>query len=145
MEVTALIWVDWEIMFQVQISLFSFGVEVPPPAPSFAREGWCRPPKPWRRRTSRIVPASFGWQAIMYYTYVLESLVDPQRHYIGHTQDLRKRLSHHNDGQCPHTVKFKPWKVKMYLAFESIELARNFERYLKSGSGHAFAHKRFGL
>jgi hypothetical protein len=26
-----------------------------------------------------------------------------------------------------------------------LDLARNFEQYLKSGSGHAFAKKHFGL
>jgi len=29
--------------------------------------------------------------------------------------------------------------VKLYVAFETRQLARNFERYLKPGSGHAFA------
>jgi hypothetical protein len=30
---------------------------------------------------------------------------------------------------------------KLYLAFESRDLARRFERYLKSGSGHAFENR----
>jgi hypothetical protein len=31
----------------------------------------------------------------------------------------------------------------MYLAFDSEEKALDFERYIKIGSGHAFAQKRF--
>jgi predicted GIY-YIG superfamily endonuclease len=81
----------------------------------------------------------------MFYTYILESLVDPAQHYIGHTEDLRQRLDEHNRGKCPHTAKRMPWRVKLYLAFETLNLARDFERYLKSGSGHAFAHRHLGL
>jgi len=77
----------------------------------------------------------------MFYTYVLESLADSSRHYIGHSEDLRQRLKDHNCGKSPHTSRHAPWKVKFYAAFETIEFARDFEQYLKSGSGHAFAHK----
>ncbi len=37
---------------------------------------------------------------------------------------------------------FKPWKLETYLAFASEERAREFEYYLKSHSGKAFARKR---
>jgi putative endonuclease len=58
---------------------------------------------------------------------------------------LKQRLADHNNGKCSHTANFKPWKIKFYLAFESIELAQAFEHYLKSGSGHAFAKRHLGL
>jgi putative endonuclease len=79
----------------------------------------------------------------MYYTYVIESLNKPARRYTGHTANLRQRLSDHNAGKCPHTAKFGPWKIKLYVAFETIEQAKKFELYLKSGSGHAFANRHF--
>jgi len=79
----------------------------------------------------------------MFYTYILESLSHPSEQYIGHTSDLRQRLIDHNAGKCTYTSRYIPWKVKLYIAFDSIELARNFEKYLKSGSGHAFAKKHF--
>jgi putative endonuclease len=85
---------------------------------------------------------SFGWQA-MYYTYILESTIKHSEHYIGHTSDLKERLLIHNNGKSPHTAKFRPWKVKLYIAFEKLEQAKKFEIYLKSGSGHAFANKHF--
>ena len=49
----------------------------------------------------------------------------------------------HNKGDVPHTSKFRPWKVETYIAFESEEKAVDFEHYLKSGSGHAFAKRHF--
>lgn len=79
----------------------------------------------------------------MFYTYVIESLSDPKQHYTGHSADLRQRLVDHNAGKCPHTSKFKPWKIKLYVAFETIEQAQHFEQYLKSGSGHVFAKRHF--
>jgi predicted GIY-YIG superfamily endonuclease len=82
-------------------------------------------------------------QEVMFYTYVLRSIPDPSRRYIGHTSDLRARLAEHNAGKAPHTSKFRPWKVETYIAFEAIEKAQAFERYLKSGSGHEFARRHF--
>ena len=64
----------------------------------------------------------------MFYTYVIESLSHPG-------------LVDHNAGKCPHTSKFVPWEIKVYVAFESIEQAQHFEKYLKSGSGHVFAKR----
>ena len=79
----------------------------------------------------------------MFYTYVIESLSHPDQRYVGHTADLRQRLADHNSKKCLHTSKFVPWKIKLYVAFETIEQAQHFERYLKSGSGHVFAKRHF--
>ena len=38
----------------------------------------------------------------------------------------------------PSTAPYRPWKLKGYIAFDTKEQALAFERYLKSGSGHAF-------
>jgi len=79
----------------------------------------------------------------VFYTYILESLAVPSQRYTGHTADLKIRLRDHNEGKCSHTSKFSPWKVKLYVAFETMNQAQHFEAYLKSGSGHAFANKHF--
>jgi len=79
----------------------------------------------------------------VYYTYVLESTKHPGSRYIGHTSDLRRRLDQHNAGENRSTARYRPWRIKLYVAFESRALARRFERYLKSGSGHAFAKRHF--
>ena len=81
----------------------------------------------------------------MFYTYVIESLNRPEQHYIGHSADLCQRLADYNAGKCPHTSKFASWKIKLYIAFEKIEQAQNFEKYLKSGSGHVFAKRHFWM
>ncbi len=78
----------------------------------------------------------------MHYVYLLRSEVDPDRTYIGSTSDLKERLNRHNAGGSINTEGLRPWKLVTYLAFSSREQAANFERYLKSGSGRAFARKR---
>jgi putative endonuclease len=77
----------------------------------------------------------------MFYTYVLESLTKPGEFYRGSTDNLQRRVVEHNAGKCAHTSKFKPWRVRFYAAFETLALAQEFEKYLKSGSGHAFARR----
>ncbi len=78
----------------------------------------------------------------MHYVYLLESLRSPAERYVGLMSDLRVRLDEHNSGKSPYTSKFRPWKVVTYVAFSERMQAEAFERYLKSGSGHAFARKR---
>ena len=77
-----------------------------------------------------------------FYAYILESLSSPETFYTGRTEDLRARLHKHNSGEVPHTAKFKPWRIKTAIAFTEEKRAVEFERYLKSGSGRAFAKKR---
>lgn len=78
----------------------------------------------------------------MYYVYIIKSINHSEQIYVGCTEDINKRLSNHNSGTTPHTAKYKPWKLIMYLAFESKNKAYEFEEYLKSHSGRAFRDKR---
>ncbi len=73
--------------------------------------------------------------------YVLRSLSDRDRYYTGVTSDLSARLSDHNAGRCPHTADGRPWQVDMSVHFADEPRAVRFERYLKSGSGCAFAQR----
>jgi putative endonuclease len=75
------------------------------------------------------------------YVYLIESVSDPVRRYVGLTADLRQRMDEHNSGKSLHTAKYRPWRVITYVAFSDRSKAEAFERYLKSGSGHAFARK----
>jgi predicted GIY-YIG superfamily endonuclease len=77
-----------------------------------------------------------------YYAYILESEKYPDRYYTGFTRDVEARLKHHNSGGDPHTAKYRPWKIKTYIAFTDKQQALDFERYLKTSSGRAFAKKR---
>ena len=75
----------------------------------------------------------------MYYVYLLENgSPEPQR-YVGVTTDLKRRFAEHNAGKSPHTSKYK--RLVTYVAFSDELKAASFEKYLKSGSGHAFAKR----
>ena len=76
----------------------------------------------------------------MYYAYILLS---SKSHifYFGSTNDLKVRFKLHNLGQVKSTKPHIPWKLVWYGAFNSEQEARDFELYLKSGSGKAFAYK----
>lgn len=78
----------------------------------------------------------------MHYVYLIEGVDDPAKRYVGLTVDLKARLDEHNAGKSIHTSKYRPWRLVTYIAFADRSQAEAFERYLKSGSGHAFARKR---
>ncbi len=77
------------------------------------------------------------------YVYMLQSARDPEAHYVGLSDDLRTRVSDHNSGRVLHTSKLRPWRIKTAVAFTDRTRAAEFERYLKSASGRAFAGKHF--
>lgn len=77
----------------------------------------------------------------MHFVYLLRSEIYPGQTYIGLTANVQARLRKHNEGGCVHTSKYKPWKLVTYLAFTTREQAAEFEAYLKTGSGRAFAKK----
>ena len=78
----------------------------------------------------------------MHYVYLLRSLSAPKQTYVGCAGDLKDRLETHNAGGSPHTSKYVPWKLVTYIAFADKGQAIDFEAYLKTGSGQAFARKR---
>ena len=77
-----------------------------------------------------------------WYVYILQSEIDADRFYTGCTSDLRDRLRRHNAGEVRHTVKWKRWRIKTYIALSDADRAKELEHYLKSASGRAFAKKR---
>jgi putative endonuclease len=116
------------------------------------------------RRPDQPSPKGFGWRsqlehlgegcpskphlgrsrtgAAMFYVYMLQSINNPKQKYTGFTSDLKKRFASHNNGETAHTAKYMPWQLVGYHAFEDKKQALDFEHYLKSGSGKAFANKR---
>ena len=77
----------------------------------------------------------------MKYVYILENH-DSEHFYVGITDDLRARLVKHDAGEVPHTSKYRLRRVKTDVAFSDEKQAFEFEKYLKSASGRAFAKKR---
>ena len=56
---------------------------------------------------------------------------------------MRARLIAHNAGQTPSTACWRPWFVDVCIEFRTEQMAVRFEKYLKSGAGHAFARRHF--
>jgi len=77
------------------------------------------------------------------FVYVLKNQETVPRYYVGLTNDVAARLTWHNAGRCLHTTKYRPWELHAVVEFASVEHASRFERYLKSGSGRAFAKRHF--
>lgn len=73
--------------------------------------------------------------------YILRSLSDRTRYYTGVTSHPRTRLDTHNAGGCRHTADVRPWEIDVLIEFADERRALAFERYLKSGSGCAFAQR----
>ena len=76
--------------------------------------------------------------------YVLKSATPNARYYVGLTSDLPARLADHDAGRCPHTARYRPWQLHVTFELLDEQRAIDFERYLKSGSGRAFAKRHFG-
>jgi putative endonuclease len=77
----------------------------------------------------------------MWYVYFLE--LSNGNIYVGSTNDLKRRKQSHDNGEVNSTKPFLPLKLKSYVAVETETIARNLEKYFKSGSGKAIAKKRF--
>lgn len=77
----------------------------------------------------------------MWYVYFL--ILSNGDTYVGSTNDLRRRVDSHQNGQVRSTRPLLPVELKCYVAVPTARAARELERYFKSGSGKAFAKKRF--
>jgi len=96
--------------------------------------------KPAGRSTSRTASTHLpSWGALR---LPADKLPQPKPTLRRLTANLKQRLTEHNSGKLPHTAQFKPWHLITYVAFSDKQKAAKFERYLKSGSGHAFANRR---
>lgn len=55
---------------------------------------------------------------------------------------MKSRIKMHNSGLVKSTKPHTPWELVWYSAFQTEKQAREFELYLKKGSGKSFAYKR---
>jgi putative endonuclease len=70
----------------------------------------------------------------MYFVYAITSL---KKHYIyvGMTKDLLNRIERHNNGREKTTKPYAPFKLLYCEEFDSRVVAREREKYWKSGAG----------
>jgi predicted GIY-YIG superfamily endonuclease len=81
----------------------------------------------------------FPHNVAMWYVYILQCT--DSKPYTGCTDDLKDRIKRHHAGYVPATKNRRPVNLKSYFAFQDKYIAFDFEKYLKSGSGRAFAKK----
>ena len=72
---------------------------------------------------------------MFYYVYVLQSINNPKKLYIGSTSDLKKRVAKHNRGTNFSTSPYAPWRLIFYEAYLFKEDAIRREKYLKTNKG----------
>jgi len=70
----------------------------------------------------------------MFYVYVLRSLKNG-RFYIGHTNDLKRRLEEHNSGESKYTRLTLPFDLIYSEKYNTRAEATRREQGLKSGQG----------
>ena len=58
--------------------------------------------------------------------------------YVGLTDNVERRFNQHNSGYERTTKPYRPFKIILIESFETRELARIREKYLKSGVGKEF-------
>ena len=75
------------------------------------------------------------------YVYVIKNRDNPPQYYTGLTSSVPRRLVEHNSDGRHRTCRYRPWSVDVVIEFADEQRAAAFERYLKSGSGVAFAQR----
>ena len=75
----------------------------------------------------------------MYYVYLLK--LSNATIYTGSSPDLKRRIKEHNNGKCEATKNLRPLQLTWYCGFPERLEARQFENYLKTGSGQAFRNR----
>ena len=76
----------------------------------------------------------------MWTVYILKCA--DETYYVGCTSDMTERFSRHLKGQVSYTSTRLPLLIVHQSVFPDKYKAYEFEKYLKSGSGRAFAKKR---
>jgi len=76
-------------------------------------------------------PALLAERKGMHYVYVFQSGRNKEKIYIGHTDDVKRRLSEHNLGKNYSTKLGRPYRIVYYEAFLNKYDALDRERKLK--------------
>ena len=74
-----------------------------------------------------------------WYVYILKC--NNGKIYTGITNNLEERMKRHSSGRVKSTSNILPHELITFTVFTDKYLAYKFEKYLKSGSGRAFAKR----
>lgn len=73
----------------------------------------------------------------MFYIYLLKSLKNLNKSYVGFTtRDPKARLIEHNNGTSKYTKTDLPWELIYYESFSCQTCAEEREKFFKSGFGY---------
>jgi putative endonuclease len=71
----------------------------------------------------------------MFFVYVIVSETKGLRFYVGLSANVDRRIAEHNSGKTRSTKGYRPWKFFFSEEFPNRVVAREREKYYKSGSG----------
>ncbi|MDP3788426.1 MAG: GIY-YIG nuclease family protein [Candidatus Chromulinivorax sp.] len=74
----------------------------------------------------------------MFFVYLLRSINNLQKTYVGYSSDVEERLKAHNAGRSIYTQEDRPWQLEAFFCFNTELKALRFEKYLKTNSGKIF-------
>ena len=77
----------------------------------------------------------------MFYTYILISEKD-DKFYVGYTDNLKRRIKQHNDGDVESTKYRRPLKLIYYEVCLNQKDAIHREKYLKTTYGKRYIRNR---
>jgi putative endonuclease len=77
-----------------------------------------------------------------FYTYIIESDIS-QRWYVGHTNNIERRLVEHNSGQSKSTKGKGLWKLIFLRSFDNNLDANRFELKLKKLRNKIFIRNEY--
>ena len=75
-----------------------------------------------------------------YFVYILKSKIK-EITYVGHTDNILRRLVEHNSGKSVFTRKYKPWNLIYKEEFPTEEEAIKREKYFKTAAGRRLIKK----
>lgn len=70
----------------------------------------------------------------MYYVYLIKSL-RTNWHYVGYTENLKRRFGEHQKGLSQATKPYRPFELIFYEAYKAMADAKRREEYLKTDKG----------
>ena len=76
----------------------------------------------------------------MFYTYIIYSTI-ADKYYVGHTDDMIRRLHEHNHGLSRYTRTGKPWELVYSEEFETRAFAMRREREIKTKKSRKYIEK----